>query len=177
MVREIFRTNTGIIFRSIALARNGIDPNSLYPVVLSRPQAISDPSDRIQAIPKVKASSKHAFEVSFQRESYEALLAESEEELDRKDALAPIYDNLSNTKAWWLLELLPVRHERQDAGDEWEVWHGPNVGAGRHIPQTKDQKIYVHRSVKARMEAQYANKAKYVPSVTNFDLEHVEWVD
>jgi len=174
MIREIFRTNTGIIFSSIALARIGMDPSSLYPVVLPRGPAVSDPSDFIQEIPKVQPSSNNAFEVSLQRESFEALLAESEEELDHKDSLAPMHDRLSNTMSWWLLELLPVRYERQEDDAEWEVWHGPNLGTGRCLPRAK---VNVHRSVKTRMDAQYANKTKYVPTATNFDVEHVEWVD
>ena len=181
MIREIFRTNTGIIFSSIALARVGIDPNALYPVVLPRREAIpvsaSNPSDYIQEMPKIQPSSSHAFEVSIQRDSYEALLAESEEELDRKDALAPMYDKLTTKKTWWLLELLPVRHEHQEEDAEWEVWHGPNLGSGRHIPRSNGHPVNVHRSVKTRLDAQYANKAKYVPTAANFELDHVEWVD
>jgi len=181
MIRETFRTNSGIIFDSLGLARVGLDPAALWPVVLPRPPITdldpANPANFLQRIPKVKPSDDLAFSVSLERESFAALLAQSEEELDRMDALAPVYDQLALKAGWWLLELWPVRHEHQQNDTNWEIWHKPNWGTGRYIPHAKRKRVKVHRSVKMRMEAQYDDGKKYVPAATNFDLQYVDWED
>lgn len=47
------------------------------------------------------------------------MLAMSEEEEDLRDALCPIYDQLSLAPGWWILELLPMRHRVQKDDDSW----------------------------------------------------------
>ena len=181
MIRETFRTKTGIIFNSLALARLGMDPNSLYPVVRDREEAIpvspSDPADFIQEQPKHQVAPE--YEVSTRNESYQALLDVSEEERDKRDALAPLYDRLHGSIKWKILEFLPMRYELENDGKEYAVWRPWNLGRGREIPNCgPNQKIKVHRTVKTRLEARYADeKKKYVPSATNFDLKYVDWVN
>ena len=181
MIRETFRTNSGIIFDTLGLARIGLDPAALWPTVLPRPPMPpfdpSDPANYLQPIPKIQPSADSAFSVSLERESFAALLAQSEEELDRMDALAPIYDQLALKTSWWLLELWPVRHEHQHSDSKWEVWHKPNWGTGRHIPHLKKKRVKVHRSVQIRMAAQYGDKTKYLPAACNFSLDYVDWED
>ena len=155
-----------------------MDPNSLHPVVLERGAAIpASPSDFIQTRSKVQVP-PDALEVSAWNESYEALLAESEEELDKRDALAPLYDRLSGRGTWWILEYLPMRQEQDDDGHEQVVWCPWNLGRGRKIPHSEtNQKIMVHRTVETRLRAQYANGTKYVPWAMNFDENNVQWVN
>lgn len=43
----------------------------------------------------------------------------SEEEEDLRDALCPIYDQLSLAPSWWFLELFPMRHREQRDDDHW----------------------------------------------------------
>jgi hypothetical protein len=100
----------------------------------------------------------------------------SEEELELEDALAPIYDQLSLKKVWWILELLPLRHRYQKGDDSWVSNYGSNFGRGRVIPKQKVRGVKVHRSVKMRLEAEAENGIKYVPKA-NLLLEHAIWVD
>lgn len=85
MIRECFATNTGIQFRSVKLKQMGIDPASLYPKPIPRPQAISGN--------KQEADPKHLFV----NEEYE----------DLTDALSDMYDQLQLRPFWWILEVLP----------------------------------------------------------------------
>jgi hypothetical protein len=45
----------------------------------------------------------------------------SEEHEELLDALSPLYDQLDLSKAWWILEILPLRHLVQDRKEfSWE---------------------------------------------------------
>jgi hypothetical protein len=43
-------------------------------------------------------------------------------EEDAKDALEPIYDQLSLAKWWWFLELLPMKKRYQRHDKSWSTW-------------------------------------------------------
>ena len=43
----------------------------------------------------------------------------TEEEEELKDALSPNYDQLSIAKYWWILEILPFVHVRQQDEGNW----------------------------------------------------------
>lgn len=47
------------------------------------------------------------------------ILAMSEEDEDLRDALCPLYDQLSLVPGWWLLEFLPMRHRVQKDDNTW----------------------------------------------------------
>lgn len=178
MIRECFKTHSGIIFHVDGLEKVGIDHNSLYPIVLPRPPAL--PIDRstshtseVQSIPKKVSTRK-----SHEAEDNSALLTppgETEEEADLKDALAPIYDQLNLAWFWWLLELLPSKRRYQD-DEKWLNKISMNLGSGRHVPKQEHRGVKVHRSVKTRMEAQAAKGGKYEPKA-KLRLECVTWVD
>ena len=54
-----------------------------------------------------------------------------------------------------------------------------NLGRPRRVPapnREKGEKIYVHRSVRTRMEAENLKGGKYVPRA-KFDHVDYEWVD
>ena len=107
MVRECFKAGTGILFYSDKLCEIGLDPSSLYPVVLPRPPPFSVDGHKIRSrssdlIPNVLPQSKPLEEM---------------EELS--DALSPIYDQLEINKWWWVLEYLPLPLNHQEGNRKW----------------------------------------------------------
>ncbi|KAJ7114597.1 hypothetical protein C8R43DRAFT_902991 [Mycena crocata] len=177
MVRECFKTNSGIMFTSEGLRGIGLDPKTLYPLVKPRRPALPIGSAQIRSI-----SSDSKLQKSIGKESTIAAnrvaptAPMTEEERDLKDALAPIYDQLDLAWWWWILEILPLRQHYQRGDDTWATYFGMNMGQGRFIPKQKTNGIRVHRSVKTRLEAETENGAKYKPKAA-FDLERTTWVD
>jgi len=138
MVRECFKANTGIMFKTESLREIGLDPGTVYPVVLPRPAALFD---RVQAQVVEKPSStpffkrvasvfRSAEEKNKDRETHaekrsaqlSAFVSEEDEEL--RDALSPKYDQLKMKKFWWVLELLPVSIRYQKGDDQWVSYIG-----------------------------------------------------
>lgn len=197
MVRQCFLTNTGIKFHADLLRKIGMNPDTLYPAVKDRPDAIYAPvfkslgdhpektgdnterpkreekeakgTDKTLRMSTLKFSS---FKVTLPRswttpQSHKsgklrkrarsgrgsalgascsgtstglgdisatvsssvssAMIAPAlpsskvltEEEEDLADALSPIYDQLTRKKAWWTLELIPMRHRVQGDDNNW----------------------------------------------------------
>lgn len=185
MIRECFKTHSGILFHADGLRKVGLDPACLYPIVLPRPPAL--PLDKsapetayIQKVPK-KAPAP-AVDDDDEEETTALLGAksqmEAEELADLKDSLAPVYDQLSLAWFWWFLELIPLRVRFQDSDNDtvWVSKFKINFGRGRHVPKQRRQGVRVHRSVKTRLEAEFANGQKYSPKA-GLKLEHVTWVD
>ncbi|CAL1694705.1 unnamed protein product [Somion occarium] len=199
MIRECFRTNIGIRFHASLLRTVGLDPNTLFPTVLDRPETIyanslpphlhvpnaphehgrestADSSYTVKTLvddPTVAKSTSVGY----------ANIAASdlnltEEEEDVYDALSPIYDQLSLAPAWWILELLPMRFKKQRDNNDWVSNWGLNLGQPRKIPSRiqKRGEFFVHRSVKIRMEAEEKLLGgKYVPR-PQWKVEP-KWVD
>ena len=145
MVRECFKTDTGIMFNSSALQEDlGIDPSSLYPYVTPRPPplSLSPGIDRIRSPPakeipirgrnhfwKKKA---HLADNNAQPDMHTLIegamkdakskmtppLSEEEEE-ELHDALSPTYDQLKIQKAWWIIELIPLHLRYQRGDNQW----------------------------------------------------------
>ena len=88
MVRECFKTDTGIRFHGESLKGIGLDPATLYPIVQPRPAALKPTkehrSSRAKAVPDA-----------------------TEEEHEVRDAQTPIVDQLVKARYWWLLEIVP----------------------------------------------------------------------
>ncbi|PBL00092.1 hypothetical protein ARMGADRAFT_1006349, partial [Armillaria gallica] len=141
MIRQCFLLNTGILFHREMLKPFGIEPSNLYPVVKPRPPPIT-------SLPSPSEASSDTV---------------CEETEDLKDALCPLYDQLSLVPAWWILELLPARIRYQKHDDTWSKTVTVNAGSPRHIPRQKMQGVKVHRSVKLRMEAENVPGGKYHP--------------
>jgi hypothetical protein len=189
MIRECFKTKTGILFHVDGIKRVGIDPNCLYPEVLGRPPALplntyTAETSIIQDVPRkppVDDDDDDDLDILFG-----APLEETEEEADLKDALAPIYDQLSLAWGWWVLEILPmyIRYQEEQIKEEtnekvwkWSKELNLNLGRGRHVPRAHADGVKIHRTVKTRLEAQHKDGKKYAPAVTNLDLDTVTWVD
>ncbi|KAL7285026.1 hypothetical protein ACG7TL_000116 [Trametes sanguinea] len=151
MIRECFKMNTGIRFHGELLKRIGLDPAALHPIVLDRPPPVQpQPEVHLKTVaPPVPLT--------------------TEEEHEVRDALAPLYDQLTLAPYWWALELLPMKHRLQGPPPDRKDMHvvTMNLGRGRVVP-THYEPFYVHRSVKLRMEAKnlaggpYTPKAQYV---------------
>ncbi|KAG5638609.1 hypothetical protein H0H81_011499 [Sphagnurus paluster] len=173
MVRECFKAKTGIMFMADGLRGIGLEPASLFPVVLDRPPALQAGEARIQRIPSPAEAARQL--------GSPALVLKTEEEHELLDALSPIYDQLKiKWWFWWILEVLP-QHQRHQAEDKtwvnkftWNWWHG------RKIPRQKKDFVYVHRSVKTRMEAKHADGTSYYPSASfqkAIKNDRLVWVD
>ncbi|KIM49864.1 hypothetical protein M413DRAFT_438988 [Hebeloma cylindrosporum] len=178
MVRECFRTNSGILFHIDGLKKIGLDPSALYPVVLPRPPALPlDPSSTetsiIQSIPKEEPPPIYDDDEMH----IDDLPQESEEMLDLKDSLAPIYDQLNLAWFWWILEYIPFRNRFQKSDNKWTTESKMNRGHGRYIPRQQTRGVRIHRSVKTRMEAKHADGSVYKPKIENLDMSRVTWVD
>ena len=114
MIRECFKTNSGIMFNSESLFDIGLDPCTLYPFVTPRPPPLPVGSNRIQKPPATPIPiSIHALSVKKEKQPH--ILADSripflgtEEQEELHDAISPKYDQLKRNKAWWALEIIPL---------------------------------------------------------------------
>jgi hypothetical protein len=115
MVRQCFLADTGIMFSGQLLAQIGLDPTTLYPRVLPRPDPITfERADRSRI-----ASDDSKGTVTVVNEG----LILTEEEEDLADILSPINDELSRSKSWWFLEIMPLklRHQKKDGNWIWRI--------------------------------------------------------
>lgn len=144
MIRECFKTGSGIMFDKKRLQEVGLDPATLYPLVLPRPPPLPVGSARILS----------------RRDVVKPGVIGTEEEEELKDALTPIYDQLELAWYWWLLEFLPMRLRYQRGDTSWASSWWFNLGRPRFIPKQALRGVKVHRSVKMRMEAEGSSRYK-----------------
>lgn len=101
------------MFNGKLLTKIGMDPSTLYPRVLPRPDPITfQRADRSRI-----ASHDDSGVVTVVDEK----LILTEEEEDLADILSPINDELSRSKSWWFLEIIPLKHRYQKKDGNW-VW-------------------------------------------------------
>jgi len=174
MIRECFKTETGIIFSTAGLRSVGLDPATLYPYVQQRPAPLPVGNLKIGPIPSNKTKELENF----------ADVHNSEEHHELHDAMSPHYDQLKFSLwpclawVWWFLELIPI-HQKEKNESFWQRrW---NLARGRAIPHQRRLRhpIKIHRSVQLRMAAEYPGGAKYVPAASfqkAIDHGNVEWV-
>ena len=140
MIRECFKTQTGILFDIQALRRVGIDPRSLYPFVLLRPQARDVGNSRIQRRPHLSSDrpvSSAILSVPLRtglvpftpalpgiHGADGELKLGTEEEEELQDALSAKHDKLRIAKFWWLLEVLPLKTRITTADNKWITFKG-----------------------------------------------------
>ncbi|KAI5825574.1 hypothetical protein K523DRAFT_282790 [Schizophyllum commune Tattone D] len=166
MIRQCFLLETDILFHRDLLPKVGLDPEALWPVVR--------PKDEV----KVKPMETSSFSSSTASAKDEPTFLGEEEE-DRRDALSPVYDQLSLKPHWWFLELIPakVRYKLADNATWLQKllsfrWH---LGQARVIPKRqKKHGIHIHKTVRTRMEAE---ELKYKPRAKVFDDIEPIWVD
>ncbi|KAJ7878580.1 hypothetical protein B0H14DRAFT_2711527 [Mycena olivaceomarginata] len=166
MIRECFKARTGMVFSATELAKLGIEPSYLYPDVRPRPDVdvVTGGSQTIRAI---EAPGWVPWAKSFLHSTPETvqelmLPNMSEEELDARDALASMYDQLVlKSGTWQAMESFLTKKSVYDATTDTfkNVWHRHN-SVGRSIPpaeNTHGGKIRVHRTVRMRMQGTYEN--------------------
>ncbi len=178
MIRECFKADTGIMFDTEALREVGLDPATLYPVVLDRPPPLSAANAIIKSARDPVSENYEDF-AGLTASQSELLKMEEYHEL--QDALSPVYDQLD--LVWWfwkIMEYIPFRQEYLKPDGTWEKSYVMNRGNERRIPKQKNYLVKVHRSVKMRMEATDKDGVKYVPKAsfkTAVDLGNIRWVD
>ena len=123
MIRECFKANTGIMFESKGLRTLGLDPSMLYPTVKPRPPPLPVNPELHQCQRVLKEPSwirRWLFPGEKKKKGGATDPVGSEEEEDLKDALSPIYDQLKLRRAWWILEVLPLRFKHQRSSNtQW----------------------------------------------------------
>jgi hypothetical protein len=207
MIRECFKANTVIMFKSDRLRIIGLDPASLYPIVRSRPPRLSANNHHLRS----QKTDKRDFKLPAAGQSSSAGTSPgsvvtaanghaaiptkvmTEEEHELHDSLSPAYDQLELAPIWWILEYLPLprRYKRSDNTTGWTI----SINRGR--PRPFPPGMMVHRSVKMRQEAQPEPDAKktifqwirsrkdgyeelkqgYVPRIGAEALKDAVWVD
>ena len=127
MVRECFKTNSGIIFHTELLREIGIDPSTIYPAVLPRPPALFDRA-KTQVVEEPPSTSFVAriYNFFFQKSGAntaqldaQKITFTNEEEEELRDALSPKYDQLCISWSWWILEILPMSVRYQKNDNQW----------------------------------------------------------
>ena len=111
MVRQCFLADTGIMFNGQLLAQIGLDPGTLYPRVLSRPDPVT-----FERTDRSRIASDHSSGMVTIVDKKKIL---SEEEEDLADILSPINDELARSKGWWFLEMLPMKQTHQKKDGTW----------------------------------------------------------
>ncbi|KAG8738435.1 hypothetical protein FRC11_001401, partial [Ceratobasidium sp. 423] len=102
----------------------------------------------------------------------------SEEVEDLKDALSPIYDQLTLNWWWWILEVIPIRQVWRKKDRSWRRFFAINFGGPRVIKNQKRNGVNVHRTVQIRMESKTDNKGEpffYTPRA-HLKLKSVKWL-
>lgn len=109
MIRECFRANTGILFYRESLKRVGINPDTLLDLYPPAPTPSSQ-ATQVEAPIHSRGSSGRTL----------VDLTEESEELE--DVRTPMYDQLKIRKAWWILELIPIRLSEQILMHDHYLW-------------------------------------------------------
>ena len=175
MIRQCFDCDTGILFDTSALANQGLDMHTLWPVykqpeIPSIPPAPSvldmyeqnglAPLNRRSALLRIGEHKNVEGEEDFSsfRESHQhALLPESTE--DFFDARAPINDQLKQAKGWWILEIWPVKvRVLAKSGAGWEKRVRLNLGRYRAV---REKGPRLHWTVQHMIdENKYVNRSR-----------------
>lgn len=141
MVRECFKTNTGMMFHSHRLRDIGLDPTTLFPFVTPRPSPlpvgsatvakVTTPSRFKRIFSRVNkepasgiVASSSASTSSTEKKADISISIRTEEEEDLYDAMSPVYDQLCLKRAWWILELIPLNLRYQRGDNQWVDYIG-----------------------------------------------------
>ncbi|KDN36003.1 hypothetical protein RSAG8_11154, partial [Rhizoctonia solani AG-8 WAC10335] len=103
----------------------------------------------------------------------------NEEVEDFKDALSPIYDQLSLNWWWWILEFIPIQQVWRKKEKGWRRLFGINLGGPRVITGQKRDGVNVHRTVRIRMEAKAnidGKQFRYTPRAA-LKKPWIQWLD
>jgi len=144
MIRQCFLANIGIQFYRESLKDIGLDFNTLYPFVTPRPAALKAEESVVSQL-KASAHNAEPTDVTLtdevQASPSAASTFKSEEDEELVDALCPIYDELKLSKAWWILEILPMRYRTQTRSNKRKSHWRMNLGRPREIPRAVEKRL------------------------------------
>jgi len=155
MVKQVIRSQCGILFDHAALRRADIDIGNVVLPGLRQPTV----EDLLKKRPPTSESSPAASGPENGDHANGSGVAELWP--TDQDVLTDSHDELKSHKAWWMLEMLPMKYAWQEANGKWKAKWGFNLGKGREIRQPEP---YFHRSVRERMlveELDYRPKARW----------------
>lgn len=115
MIRECFTNNTGILFHSAELEELGLSPDTLWPVVKTPILPTGD------GFGNRKETSKVALPNNISKSTQNPFVISDESE-EARDAMSPIYDKLSLSRWWWVLELMQTRRRYHWRDNSWWLW-------------------------------------------------------
>jgi hypothetical protein len=169
----------GILFDTASLIETGLDIHSLYPVYQSstRPSCGPPPAllekykkNKVPPLRWRRALFSIGDEAAVDKrvdkspDNYHlSLLSEGNE--DHFDAMAPINDQLAQTKLWWMLELWPIKlWVLATSGVEWVKRLGFNLGRYRAVREAEPK---IHWTVQHMIdEGKYAVKTRTHRDIT-----------
>jgi hypothetical protein len=154
----------------------GPSPNAMehyeaksLPPIWRRSSALKAAEDKRQQSKKSqlangRMSDKNSFQADLFTDDEKRLLELLPEQVeDHFDALQPINDMLKDAKAWWILEVLPIKLKIQERPDQWVRKMGANLGRFRPVQEIEPK---MHWTVKLRMEREnYKLKNSVSPDV------------
>ncbi len=106
MIRESYRTNCGILYRTERFEEFDLDLDMVF-----LHGHTCDPGLPHSQILPPPGHSPHKFEVHVDEEGGKA-----------KDALCPMHDPLVHKPLWWLLEFLPIEQRKQLPDNRWKKY-------------------------------------------------------
>jgi hypothetical protein len=177
MIRQCFECETGILFAIAALAENGIDIGSVWPVYKTPRRPVVGPSpmmleryEKRQVLRLQRRSAALGVEVPTRSGTFvgkEEIEILPEQVEDHFDGLASINDQLVQARGWWILEFWPVTIRvlrKVKEGGKWEKVVGMNLGRHRAIRELEPS---MHWTVKMRMnEKGYKVRSRVDPEAT-----------
>ncbi|KAJ8588685.1 hypothetical protein M405DRAFT_882037 [Rhizopogon salebrosus TDB-379] len=147
MIREIFKAGVGILFKWDMFKDIGMDPATLYPYVVKRPDIVYHKSPLT------------ALRIRRHKARLKSLI------LQTFIMIFPVHGQLRNVWGWWILEVTPQPVYYQDDSDNSDVIkHTVNWGDGCDVPRQHIDSVKVHRSVKIRIGADFLEGGEYSPN-------------
>jgi hypothetical protein len=119
MIREIFKAGVGILFKRDMFKHIGMDPATLYPYVVKRPDIVyhKSPSTSTHRSPNSMVQGPH--KITDPANIYNDFINEELEDI--ADAISPVHDQLRKVWGWWILEVTPQPVYYQDDSDNSDV--------------------------------------------------------
>ena len=173
MIRECFKTNSGIIFKKDSLRKLGLEVDTLHPYVeRSVPAPIPPPMGKILP-PRLPSFMEH-IQAFFGASKYPQMpenLPDKEHDIDVWDAVAPLYDQL--VLKGWMWGAMEFMHFPTWSRSEGKIVWKRNKASGRTLVPvlrkgmsfTAEKVAKVHWTVRTRMAALYSwEDRSYTPA-------------
>ncbi|KLO20166.1 hypothetical protein SCHPADRAFT_32706 [Schizopora paradoxa] len=201
MIRECFETNCGIQFEAERLHSIGMDPRTLYPRVLQRPDPLPlssivlphhaghpDEGKKLKKKPMeirvicgtcpdeeperlTREESEGTIVDTATDKDHELGVFAQEEHEELHDALQPMFDQLQISKGWWILEMVPLIHRVQKRNGEHVKVLSINGGRSRHISSTLQKEVGINVHRSVKLRMQADAYMKKYTPRLKFEVE------